>query len=324
MTLRRKLSALLAAVVLQTLIFATPASAATTVTSSETWFETGLGTQPFTVSGTTSGTVFDPSASTPTGLYRITIQIHKGNDYWNVVNTCPRHTTTGAPDINTFAGTMSTCGISAITLNGVSINTNQVKIAAINPSSAPQVMNMYIAFPTTVALPAGSNWSISFNQGAFVAGPIQTEVTLTAQFNGENAIQTYLQPNIMTSYTTVSFDSNGGSGSMARQPGASSTALTANAFTKSGKVFGGWATSLSDANAGTVAYANGANYPFTSAGTLYAIWNDAPAGGSASDAALANTGNKSQLPIALIGLMFLFAGISVYSGSIALKRRPTK
>lgn len=45
--------------------------------------------------------------------------------------------------------------------------------------------------------------------------------------------------------------------------------------------------------------------------------------GGGGSSQLANTGNKSQLPIALIGLMFLFAGISVYSGSVALKRRAT-
>lgn len=43
-------------------------------------------------------------------------------------------------------------------------------------------------------------------------------------------------------------------------------------------------------------------------------------GGVNASTQLANTGAKSQLPIALIGLMFLFAGISVYSGSFALKR----
>lgn len=38
---------------------------------------------------------------------------------------------------------------------------------------------------------------------------------------------------------------------------------------------------------------------------------------------LAETGSKSQLPITLFGLTLLLAGISLYSGSIALKRRAT-
>lgn len=53
--------------------------------------------------------------------------------------------------------------------------------------------------------------------------------------------------------------------------------------------------------------------------TLSVTVPSSPAGNDANQ--LANTGSKSQLPIALIGLMFLFAGISVYSGSVAVKRR---
>lgn len=45
--------------------------------------------------------------------------------------------------------------------------------------------------------------------------------------------------------------------------------------------------------------------------------------GGGSSNQLANTGNKSQLPIALIGLMFLLTGLSVYSGSVVVKRRVT-
>lgn len=48
----------------------------------------------------------------------------------------------------------------------------------------------------------------------------------------------------------------------------------------------------------------------------------APGGnGGGSSSELANTGNKSQLPVALIGLMFLFSGIAVYSGSVVIQRR---
>lgn len=48
----------------------------------------------------------------------------------------------------------------------------------------------------------------------------------------------------------------------------------------------------------------------------------APGGnGGGSSNQLANTGSKSQLPVALIGLMFLFSGVAAYSGSIAIQRR---
>ncbi|HBU01591.1 MAG TPA: hypothetical protein DEB20_03380, partial [Acidimicrobiaceae bacterium] len=70
--------------------------------------------------------------------------------------------------------------------------------------------------------------------------------------------------------STVTFDANGGSGVMANQVVRSGTtaALTANAFTRAGYTFAGWATSPT----GSVAYANSA--AFTAAGnvTLYAVW----------------------------------------------------
>jgi hypothetical protein len=73
---------------------------------------------------------------------------------------------------------------------------------------------------------------------------------------------------------TVQFVANGGSGSMNDQSAVSPTTLTANAFSKSGATFGGWATTAG----GSVAYADGASYDFSANLTLYAIWNaSAPA-----------------------------------------------
>lgn len=67
----------------------------------------------------------------------------------------------------------------------------------------------------------------------------------------------------------VTFDANGGSGSMNDQVGTTAAALTANAFSKSGSTFTGWATTAG----GSVAYADGASYDFTANITLYAVWN---------------------------------------------------
>ena len=75
---------------------------------------------------------------------------------------------------------------------------------------------------------------------------------------------------------TVKFDANGGSGSMANESFTydSAKALTANAFTKSGYAFAGWAT---NATAGAVVYADKAsvkNLTAVNGGTvnLYARW----------------------------------------------------
>jgi hypothetical protein len=67
----------------------------------------------------------------------------------------------------------------------------------------------------------------------------------------------------------VTFDPNGGSGSMASQTSATSAALTINSFSRIGFTLLGWST---DSTAATAQYANQANYPFTTNETLYAIW----------------------------------------------------
>ena len=68
---------------------------------------------------------------------------------------------------------------------------------------------------------------------------------------------------------TVTFDSNGGTGSMSNQIANVPTALTANAFTRLGFTFSGWNTV---AAGGGTSYADGAIYPFAADVTLYAQW----------------------------------------------------
>jgi len=68
---------------------------------------------------------------------------------------------------------------------------------------------------------------------------------------------------------TVTFDSNGGSGSMATEGSLSPAALTANGFTRAGYTFTGWNTA---ANGSGTSYGDGATYSFSSSVTLYAQW----------------------------------------------------
>jgi uncharacterized repeat protein (TIGR02543 family) len=70
--------------------------------------------------------------------------------------------------------------------------------------------------------------------------------------------------------STVTFNGNGSTaGSMSNQTASVSTALTTNAFSRTGYTFAGWNTV---ANGSGTAYTNGSNYPFTSSTTLYAQW----------------------------------------------------
>ena len=76
-------------------------------------------------------------------------------------------------------------------------------------------------------------------------------------------------------YRTISYDSNGGTGTMASKSLAEGTSVTldANTFTRTGYTFLGWATSASS----TVAqYASGATYTVGSTDmTFYAVWQAA-------------------------------------------------
>jgi hypothetical protein len=68
---------------------------------------------------------------------------------------------------------------------------------------------------------------------------------------------------------TVTFNANKGSGTMTPETDNAPTALTLNAFTRTGYSFASWNTTKN--GSGTV-YANGAIYPFTANVTLYAQW----------------------------------------------------
>ena len=72
---------------------------------------------------------------------------------------------------------------------------------------------------------------------------------------------------------TVTFDSNGGSGSMAPQVSNVPANLTLNTFTRTGYSFSGWNT---QAGGGGAAYGDGATYDFSADITLYAQWSALP------------------------------------------------
>jgi len=90
--------------------------------------------------------------------------------------------------------------------------------------------------------------------------PFNANVTLYAQWN---AMPTH----------TVTFNSNGGSGSMSNQISSVSASLTLNTFTRSGYTFTGWNTA---ADGSGTAYADGASYSFSADLTLYAQWTSLP------------------------------------------------
>jgi uncharacterized repeat protein (TIGR02543 family) len=116
--------------------------------------------------------------------------------------------------------------------------------------------------------------------------------TDTAGNGGPASASTSTTPLDYVSQFTVTFNSNGGTGSMSAQSSATAANLTANSFSRTGYTFDGWNTA---ANGSGTPYANSASYPFTSSTTLYAQWSantlsvtydgnngSAPSGGSSS------------------------------------------
>jgi hypothetical protein len=135
----------------------------------------------------------------------------------------------------------------------------------------------------------------------------------TAYSNGANiitsqAVTLYAQ---WAEEFDVTFSANGGSGSMSAQTAGGSTALTANAFSRTGYAFAGWNT---EANGSGTAYADGAAFPFTEDDTLFAQWAEEfdvtfdSNGGSGSMSAQTAGGSTALTANAFTRLGYAFAG----------------
>lgn len=105
---------------------------------------------------------------------------------------------------------------------------------------------------------------------------------------------------------SVSFDANGGSGSITRQAGTSSSPLTSNSFSRTGYTFAGWNTAN---NGGGTTYNDGDIYDFNSGDvTLYAQWtSDSAASSNSNGGSLADTGLKAS-GYALVGSELILLG----------------
>ena len=151
----------------------------------------------------------------------------------------------------------------------------------INISTVPTSVSDLVAYVGTATLS-------SYSTGVATITVSEGETTLT-----------YIV--IFGEAKTLVYDANGGSGTMDNTEGAGSITLTPNAYTKDGYAFMGWATSQENADAGIVAYADGADYMLSDNATLYAVWalvdySFAPTASSgslaANDVVATSTGGK--------------------------------
>jgi hypothetical protein len=173
-------------------------------------------------------------------------------------------------------------------LTGTAASTGSFTIPTINSgpsSSSVTSSSATISWTSTNQ----SSWSLS-GVGSY-SGSSQTSqsVSLSASSSytptlvitsstGDTATTTGASFSTPAQSFTVTFNANGGTGTMANQTANTATNLTAFGFTPpAGKGFSGWATS----SGGSVVYANQASYPFTSSATLYAIYYTLPTAPSA-------------------------------------------
>jgi len=114
-------------------------------------------------------------------------------------------------------------------------------------------------------------WSLSQSATAPTYLTGQAISNLTAVPNG---IVTFFAVWRVNTYN-VTFNANGGTGSMPAQSYVfgTTTALNTVGYGRTGYAFQGWATSQANANAGSVAYENNAVYTMATEGAvLYAVW----------------------------------------------------
>lgn len=217
---------------------ALPASAAAltspSATSTGTIGTSGTNAYPITVTATTTS----PMGSGPSTIRDYIIELPTG---WSFA------TEFGGPN----------CNYSQISFSG---------LTASNGCSAYNIGSPKLTFFTS-GIPAQSTIQVTFNAGFLNVTSSRTFSISTANTATVDTATASLA-SAPSSYT-VSFNSNGGSGAMADQSASAATALSANAFTRSGYTFAGWNTA---ADGSGTAYADGASFPFSANATLYAQW----------------------------------------------------
>ena len=209
--------------------------------------------------------------------------------------------------INSFTP-LAGCSASPVSVPSASCGITSVVAAGGGSLTSPTVQKMAgdLKFDWTGTTSA---ITISFAAGAYNTSTSGTK-TVTARVQGTPYTTTITVASGVAppSSSSVTFNSNGGSGAMSDQSASTATALSANAFTRSGYTFAGWNTA---ADGSGTAYADGASYAFSSSVTLYAQWT----------ASLANTGVNPATGISLLvgGLSLALVGAEMFM--IARRKR---
>ena len=216
----------------------------------------GLGTAPTQVD-TAPGNTFTLAAAN--SFTRLGYTFSKWNDGNSSYDAGTLYTMPSANVILTAVWTADT--------NNITYNNEGATTAESGGSTTYTTGAAVATLPTTAPLKTGYTFAGWF--AAATGGTALTDGTYTPS-TPFGAITLYAQWTALPMHT-VTFNSNGGAGSMTPQVANVAIALTQNAFTYSSSYyFSGWNTSA--VGSGT-AYSNGATYPFTADVTLYAQWS---------------------------------------------------
>jgi uncharacterized repeat protein (TIGR02543 family) len=173
------------------------------------------------------------------------------------------------------------------------------------PTTQVSATSFALTTAPTISAKTFTGWATS------AGGSIAYLDRATYSFTTDIILYPVAQANVVT------FDANGGSGSMATQTSSSKSNLSSNSFTRSGFTFTGWST---NADGTGTPYTNAAQYSFNNSNmtaTLYAQWT--PAGYSVTFSANGGTGTMAAQPgaagasVALSPDQFSYAG-KVFTG----------
>ena len=141
-----------------------------------------------------------------------------------------------------------------------------------NNGGTGTMVNQTANVPTALTLNSFTRAGYSFSGWNTNAGGTGTAYADGAIYDFSADITLYALWSALPMHT-VTFNSNGGTGTMSPQTANIPTALTLNTFMRLGYSFGGWNTL---ANGSGTAYADGASYAFLADATLYAQWSALP------------------------------------------------
>lgn len=256
-----KLSAALAAIALSLVGLvevAAPANAVGGPAASATpnTFSPSTGTQAFTLTVPSTGSAI-------TNWIEIYVNIQPQNSSaqsWAPTASCQNP----GPG---FTPSLAACGITSFTVGGATVND------AVAKKTGQSTITIYRPANASFTNAASNEVVISFAQGAFTApATAGSNYIIPVFYNAQTSVSITAAPvSVSAVNQTVTFDANGGTGSIPQQTASQATNLTSNTtqITRTGFDFAGWNTA---ANGSGTAYANGASFPFTSSATLYAQW----------------------------------------------------